>query len=111
MAYGISKRAVVAISEALCSNLKIRDAHIGCSVLCPIFIRTQITQASRNRPAEWSYREWAASVRHADMADAAFDAIRAEQFYIWPGDKVDDIVRARSGHILMRTNPDPRPFG
>ena len=46
-----------------------------------------------------------------EIADAAFDGIRAEQFYIWPGDEVDDIVRARFDHILDRSNPDPRPFG
>jgi hypothetical protein len=43
------------------------------------------------------------------MADAVFDGMRAEQFYIWPGDEVDDIVRTRFNHILARTNPEPQP--
>ena len=51
-AYGVSKHAVVAISEALYSQLKVRDAPIGCSVLCPIFVKTNLLQARRNRPAE-----------------------------------------------------------
>ena len=42
----------------------------------------------------------------SEIADAAFDGIRSEQFYIWPGDEVDDIVRARFDHILKRSNPD-----
>jgi TPP-dependent pyruvate/acetoin dehydrogenase alpha subunit len=33
------------------------------------------------------------------------------EFYILPGDEVDDIVWTRFDHILARTNPDPRPFG
>jgi hypothetical protein len=47
----------------------------------------------------------------SDMAEAVFDGVRKEQFYIWPGEEVDEIVRTRFEHILSRTNPDPRPFG
>ena len=47
----------------------------------------------------------------SEIADAVVDGIRAGQFYIWPGDEVDDIVRTRFDHILNRTNPNPRPFG
>ncbi len=50
--YGVSKHAVVALSEALYSGLKTSEAKVGCSVLCPIFIKTRIIEASRNRPAE-----------------------------------------------------------
>src|SRR5215468_4269638 len=50
--YGVSKHAVVAISEALYSQLKVREAPVGCSVLCPIYIKTRILEASRNRPPE-----------------------------------------------------------
>jgi len=141
--YGVSKHAVVAISEGLYSHLKQRDAKVGCSVLCPIFIKTGITRASRNRPVELvdgtpsPFPSPAAGERRrvadvppptpaqsgrfagriengqppSDMADAVFDGLRAEQFYIWPGDEVDGIVRTRFDHILARTNPDPRPFG
>ena len=48
--YGVSKHAVVAISEALYSHLSQRERKVGCSVLCPIYVRTQILQADRNRP-------------------------------------------------------------
>jgi NAD(P)-dependent dehydrogenase (short-subunit alcohol dehydrogenase family) len=126
--YGVSKHAVVAISEALYSHLHTREARVGCSVLCPIFVRTQILQAKRNRPAalldpaqedapggQPAPGRLSGRVENgqppAEIADAVFDGIRAEQFYIWPGDEVDDIVRTRFDHILKRTNPDPRPFG
>ncbi|MBV9578827.1 MAG: SDR family NAD(P)-dependent oxidoreductase [Chloroflexi bacterium] len=91
--YGVSKHAVVAITEALYSHLRTRDAPVGCSVLCPIYVKTQILQATRNRPA--------------DLTDPG----PANQFYIWPGDTVDTIVKTRFDHILSRTNPNPRPFG
>jgi NAD(P)-dependent dehydrogenase (short-subunit alcohol dehydrogenase family) len=127
--YGVSKHAVVAISEALYSHLHAREANVGCSVLCPIFVKTRILQANRNRPASLvddeapragdvaapRPRRLAGQIENgqppAEIADAVFDGIRQEQFYIWPGDTVDDIVRARFDHILARTNPDPRPFG
>ena len=124
--YGVSKHAVVAISEALYSHLKVHEARIGCSVLCPIFIKTQITSAARNRPRELldpdapasqatGSGRFAARIENgqppSDMADAVFAGIRGEQFYVWPGDEVDEVVRTRFDHILNRTNPDPRPFG
>ena len=45
----MSKHAVVAITEALYSDLKRREAKVGCSVLCPIYVKTQILAAGRNR--------------------------------------------------------------
>jgi len=121
--YGVSKHAVVAISEALYSHLRGQDARVGCSVLCPIYVKTQILQAGRNRPAALTDPEGAAAGPFrlggriengqppSEIAEATFEGIRQEQFYIWPGDEVDDIVRTRFGHILARTNPNPRPFG
>ena len=122
-AYGVSKHAVVAVSEALYSNLKVREARIGCSVLCPIFVKTNLLGASRNRPSELQDSEPAPSgggrfgsriengQPPSEIADATFEGIRGEHFYIWPGDEVDEVVRTRFNHILSRTNPDPRPFG
>jgi NAD(P)-dependent dehydrogenase (short-subunit alcohol dehydrogenase family) len=122
--YGVSKHAVVALSEALYSHLhEAREGRIGCSVLCPIYVKTQILRAARNRPADLTdaeVRPSAPSPRGgriengqppSEIADAVFDGIRAEQFYIWPGDEVDHIVRTRFDHILERSNPNPRPFG
>jgi NAD(P)-dependent dehydrogenase (short-subunit alcohol dehydrogenase family) len=120
--YGVSKHAVVAISEALYAQLATSDARVGCSVLCPIYVKTQILRADRNRPAELSdpgeprgTGRLSSRIENgqppAEIADALFDGIRQGQFYIWPGDEVDDIVRSRFNHILERSNPNPRPFG
>ncbi|MBV9134601.1 MAG: hypothetical protein JO318_17985, partial [Chloroflexi bacterium] len=46
----------------------------------------------------------------SEIADATFEGIRRRQFYIWPGDEVDHIVKTRFDHILARSNPEVRPF-
>ena len=48
--YGISKHAVVALSEALFSQLGNQQHPIGVSVLCPGWVRTNIMTSERNRP-------------------------------------------------------------
>ncbi len=49
--YGVTKHTVVALSEALHLQLKQRNAKIGVSVLCPLFVDTKIMASGRNRPA------------------------------------------------------------
>jgi NAD(P)-dependent dehydrogenase (short-subunit alcohol dehydrogenase family) len=121
--YGVSKHAVVAISEALYSHLAERSTLVGCSVLCPIYVRTQILAANRNRPPELVDTDGLpgggsrlagrieTGQAPSEIAEATFDGIRRRQFYIWPGDEVDHIVRTRFNHILQRSNPEVRPFG
>lgn len=48
--YGITKHAVVALSESLFSQLQMRQHPIGVSVLCPGWVRTRIMESERNRP-------------------------------------------------------------
>ena len=50
--YGVTKQAVVALSESIYNDLKVADAKIGVSVLCPGWVNTNIIDAGRNRPAE-----------------------------------------------------------
>jgi NAD(P)-dependent dehydrogenase (short-subunit alcohol dehydrogenase family) len=49
-AYCVSKYGVVALAEVL--HRELRDAAIGVSVVCPMWVATNIGDASRNRPAE-----------------------------------------------------------
>ena len=49
--YNSTKYAVVALSEVLYSELK--QTNIGCSVLCPGAVATNIGKAGRHRPAEY----------------------------------------------------------
>ena len=49
--YGVTKHAVVALSEALFNELRAQDAAVRVSVLCPGFINTEILRSSeRNQP-------------------------------------------------------------
>ena len=49
--YKVTKHGVVTLSETLHHELTQIEAKIGVSVLCPGFIRTQIMDSDRNRPA------------------------------------------------------------
>ena len=49
-AYNVSKHAVVALSECLCSELELTTDQIHVSVLCPAFSRTRLVESSRNKP-------------------------------------------------------------
>jgi NAD(P)-dependent dehydrogenase (short-subunit alcohol dehydrogenase family) len=48
--YGVTKHAVVALSEGMWSNLEAASSEVGVSVLCPGWIRTRIAESERNRP-------------------------------------------------------------
>src|SRR3989441_11154837 len=51
--YSVSKHAVVAVSQSLQVSLQTRGATVGVSVLCPAWVRTNISESKRNRPAEY----------------------------------------------------------
>src|SRR5215207_1994369 len=48
--YYATKHAVVALSEALWFDLRMFEAPVGVSVLCPEWVRTNIFDSERNRP-------------------------------------------------------------
>jgi NAD(P)-dependent dehydrogenase (short-subunit alcohol dehydrogenase family) len=49
--YGITKHAVLALTEVLAADLAKRSAPIGVTALCPGIIATNLFRGSRNRPA------------------------------------------------------------
>jgi NAD(P)-dependent dehydrogenase (short-subunit alcohol dehydrogenase family) len=127
--YGVTKQAVVALSESLYNDLKVADAKIGVSVLCPGWVDTNIIDAGRNRPAELARTIVAApdpqreqmenTVRNllktglqpAAVADQVFEAIRDDKLYVITHPEMDFIIRERFDNILSRTNPTARLFG
>jgi NAD(P)-dependent dehydrogenase (short-subunit alcohol dehydrogenase family) len=127
--YGVTKQAVVALSESLYNELKVADAKIGVSVLCPGWVDTNIIDADRNRPAELARTIVAApdpqreqmenTVRNllktglqpAAVADQVFEAIRDDKLYVITHPEMDFIIRERFDNILSRTNPTARLFG
>jgi NAD(P)-dependent dehydrogenase (short-subunit alcohol dehydrogenase family) len=50
--YSVTNHAVVALSESLYVALQERNPLVKVSVLCPGFVRTNIANAERHRPAE-----------------------------------------------------------
>ena len=124
--YNVSKHAVVSLSESLYQDLALVTDQIGASVLCPFFVPTGITQSGRNRPGELSdtgvkltksqligqaMSDKAVSsgkVSAADVAQMVFDAIAANQFYIYSHPKSIKSVQTRMEDIVQIRNPtDP----
>ena len=50
--YSVTKHGVVALTENLMVDLEAEGAQIGCSVLCPGFVNTNIFDSGRNRPQD-----------------------------------------------------------
>jgi len=121
--YGVTKYAVVALSEYLYRSLAEADAKIGASVLCPSFVTTNLGASDRNRPAELqnqapaatSPADWvndpaiaAAREKRIDAAQAAeivFEAIRDNRFWIFTDTEMDATIKARTDAMLARRNP------
>ena len=124
--YNVSKHAVVSLSETLYQDLGLVTTQIGTSVLCPFFVPTGIAQSQRNRPAAMQGTSVAPTrsqligqamsekavesgkVSAADVAQLVFDAVAANQFYIYSHPKAIRSVQARLEDIMQARNPtDP----
>jgi NAD(P)-dependent dehydrogenase (short-subunit alcohol dehydrogenase family) len=123
--YNVSKHAVVSLSESLYHDLRLIDAPIGASVLCPYFVPTGISRSERNRPddvrnnAKPTASQLAAQemsdkavtsgkVTAAQIAEGTFDAIREDAFYICSHPGALANVQTRMEDIVMQRNPsDP----
>lgn len=117
--YGVSKHAVVALTETLHGDLKARGARIGASVLCPGMVSTNIFDAERNRPetlqgeAADTPNEMLAlgkamlarGKQPAEIADMVFEAMSRDALYILPHPAWDDFVKNRFEAILGRAGP------
>jgi NAD(P)-dependent dehydrogenase (short-subunit alcohol dehydrogenase family) len=123
--YNASKHAVVALTETLYHDLRRAGSAVRCSLLCPAFAPTGIAEAERARPPRWrneappsasrvlAGRELRKAVRAgrlsaADIADAAFDAVRDDRFYVITHPSIMASVRARHEDIERTRAPsDP----
>jgi NAD(P)-dependent dehydrogenase (short-subunit alcohol dehydrogenase family) len=122
--YNVSKHAVVSLSETLYQDLKLVTDQVGASVLCPYFVPTGISQSHRNKPAGLADEKPTQSqligqamsdkavssgkVTAAEVAQRVFDAIAADQFYIYSHVNALGPVRARMEGIVGQRNPaDP----
>jgi NAD(P)-dependent dehydrogenase (short-subunit alcohol dehydrogenase family) len=122
--YGASKHAVVSMSETLYQDLALVTDQISASVLCPFFVPTGISQSHRNRPQELQSSKPTRSqligqamsdkavgsgkITAAEVAQKVFDAITANQFYIYSHPKAIGSVQTRMEDVLLARNPtDP----
>ena len=122
--YNVSKHAVVSLSETLFQDLRLVSDQIGASVLCPYFVPTGISQSHRNRPAELETEKPTRSqligqamsdkavgsgkVTAAEVAQKVFDALAADQFYIFSHPRALGNVQSRMECIVQQDNPtDP----
>ena len=122
--YNAAKAAVVSLTETLYQDLKLVTDQVGASLLCPYFVPTGITQSERNRPGALAGGELTRSqligqamsnkavssgkVSAAEVARMVFDAISANQFYVFSHPKALGNVKSRMENIVSITNPaDP----
>ena len=115
--YSVSKHGVVALSEGLHRDLKLRNAAIRASVLCPGLVNTQIYDAERNRPgrtgasgadspgAQQMKAMLSGGKQPAEVAQIVFDAIEAERFYVLPHPAWDGYLRSTFDAVLARGAP------
>ncbi len=124
--YGVSKHAVVSLSETLYQDLALVTDQISASVLCPFFVPTGISQSHRNRPDELTVpgakptqsqligqamsdkAVGSGKVTAAEVGQMVFDAIADNRFYIYSHPKAIGSVQTRMEDILQARNPtDP----
>jgi NAD(P)-dependent dehydrogenase (short-subunit alcohol dehydrogenase family) len=123
--YNASKAAVIALSETLLFELAAEGSHVGVSVVCPSWVRTNISAAVRNIPERLAWEltgEQAAEMAEykakrraqqpdamdaADVAGQVVDAIRRQRFYVITHPESTDQMRARFDRIVAGENPQP----
>jgi NAD(P)-dependent dehydrogenase (short-subunit alcohol dehydrogenase family) len=119
--YGVSKHAVLALTEALKKDLTKKESKIGASVLCPGFVNTNIMDSERNRPhylqkesdqigdktAEEMMRLMLKQGKEpSEIAEIVFQSIKDEIFYILPHPAWDDALKNHFENILSRKKLD-----
>lgn len=115
--YGVSKHAVMALTEALSRDLITRNSKINASVLCPGFVDTNIDKSERNRPSyleennnltgtEMGMEIMSTMLRQgkqpSEIAEIVFKAIQSNIFYILSHPAWDETLRSHYENILSR---------
>lgn len=106
--YGMSKVAVVRISEGLHAGLREEGVPVGVTVLCPGLVRTPIFDRTGSQPdldAEGRFRFTPDALEPGEVAAMAADAVAEGRFYALTTDAFDTAIRERTEAILARRNP------
>ena len=117
-AYGVSKHAVLTLTEGLYQQFQQMGANLSASVLCPGLVDTKIGYAERNRPEEFGEQveitpEMEAGILTTlgggmdagEVAEVVFNSIVEQRCYILPHSGWDDIIRSRVERVLARGAP------
>ncbi|MEJ6001750.1 SDR family oxidoreductase [Paucibacter soli] len=123
--YNVSKHAVVALSETLYQDLALVTEQVHCSLLCPFFVPTGISQSHRNRPGDLAPARPTKSqlvsqamsekavasgkVSAAEVAALVFEAADAARFYVFSHPKLLSGVQTRLEDVMQLRNPSS-PF-
>lgn len=123
--YSVSKHGVVCLTEGLYKQFRALDAKLSASVLCPGWVKTQILEAERNRPAEFgppNDRSKATpqqlqgramveqfiqnGIAPEEVAAEVLDAILNDRFYIIPAQEyIHAAIKQRFDDLLAGKNP------
>jgi len=119
--YHMTKHAVVALSECLYHELRVKGSRVGVSVVCPEGVATRIDEASRNRPAEQRgaggltpegelvMKALAETVRKGVtpevIAERTLNAIREDRFYVLPDGVWRRMAETRCEDVRLGRNP------
>ena len=122
--YNASKAAVIALSETLRFELDAEGSGVGVSVLCPSWVRTNISTSDRNRPERYSYTIESAQMEEAaeykarrrqqlatlaldpaEIADQVCDAVKNDRFYVVTHPESIPAIEERFGRIVAGENP------
>jgi NAD(P)-dependent dehydrogenase (short-subunit alcohol dehydrogenase family) len=126
--YNASKAAVIALSETLRFELDAEGSGVGVSVLCPSWVRTNISTSDRNRPERFSYTIESAQMEEAAeyksrrrtqlatvavdppaIADQVYDAVKNDRFYVVTHPESIAALEERFGRIVAGENPVEPP--
>ena len=121
--YNASKAAVLALSETLKFELDAEGSHVGVSVLCPSWVRTNISTASRNLPERLAYeltteqmaqiaeykdrrkQQVVTAMEPDEVAGLVCDAIRTNRFYVITHPASVANMQDRFDRIVAGENP------
>lgn len=121
--YNVTKGAVVSLSETLYSDLEAAGSKVGCSVLCPGFVNTNIWNADRHKAddiveadSETTLEEREAGEKMirgimeqskppSEVAEVVVQAILEKRFYILTHASAKVEFEARAQRLLNDQNP------
>jgi len=127
--YGVSKHAVLVLTESLYQDLAESAPHVKVSALCPGWVATEFYRVDQSRPERFKgettevtdeYREtwrgWlTGGITTDQLAQILFDGLARDQLYIGvqgfreAGQDVGDRVMARAQNIVQEKNPPSSP--